>query len=83
MTTRLESLDKRFGPLTYARVSVEIKPHHNEQRAVAIALVNLAGNTITATKESATVVAAIYDALDTLTNELKDYVEKTKKVRRS
>ncbi len=76
---RLDSLDRRFGPITHARFSVERRPHKNEQRAEAKAVVNIAGSTITAAKESATVVAAVNETLDTLTQNLKAHVEKKKK----
>ncbi|MBF0448904.1 MAG: ribosome-associated translation inhibitor RaiA [Magnetococcales bacterium] len=79
ITKRLDSLDRRFGPITHARISIERRPHNNEQRAEATAVVNIAGSTITAVKESATVVAAVNETLDTLTENLKGHVEKTKK----
>ncbi|MBF0193691.1 MAG: ribosome-associated translation inhibitor RaiA [Magnetococcales bacterium] len=76
---RLDSLDRRFGPITHARFTVERRPHKNEQRAEAKAVVNIAGSTITAAKEAPTVVAAVNETLDTLTENLKGHVEKTKK----
>ncbi|MBF0368355.1 MAG: ribosome-associated translation inhibitor RaiA [Magnetococcales bacterium] len=79
---RMENLDQRFGPITHARVSIEVKAHKNDQRAEAKAVVNVAGTTITATKENSTVVASVNDVLDTLTKELKDHVERSKKKRR-
>lgn len=76
---RFEGLDARFGPLTHARLSVEKKAHKNEQRAEATAVVNLAGVSITATKEAASVVAAVNETLDTLTENLNEYSEKSRK----
>lgn len=80
--TRLDSLDKRFGPITHARVSVEKKSHVNEQRAEVTALVNLAGHTVAVTRESSTVVAAVNEALETLTEDVKTYVERSRKAHR-
>jgi ribosomal subunit interface protein len=76
---RLDSLDRRFGPITHARFTVERRPHNNEQRAEAKAVINIAGSTITTAKEAATVVAAVNETLDILTENLKGHVEKTKK----
>ena len=76
---RLDSLDRRFGPITHARFTVEKRPHNNEQRAEAKAVVNIAGSTITAAKESATVVAAGNETLDTLAENLEGHAEKKKK----
>ncbi|MBF0383691.1 MAG: ribosome-associated translation inhibitor RaiA [Magnetococcales bacterium] len=76
---RLDSLDRRFGPITHARVTVEKRPHNNEQRAEAKAIINIAGSTITVAKEAATVVAAVNETLDILTENLKGHVEKKKK----
>lgn len=76
---RLESLADRFGPFTHTRFSVEKRPHKNEQRAEAKAIVNIAGSTITAKKESATVIAAVNDTLETLAEELKHHADKHKK----
>lgn len=79
---RLDSLDRRFGPITHARFTVERRPHKNEQRAEAKAVVNIAGSTITTAKEALTVVAAVNETLDTLTENLKGHVEKIKKEHR-
>lgn len=79
ITKRFENLDQRFGPITHARFTVERRPHNNDQRAEGTAVVNIAGSTITATKESATVVAAVNDTLETLTENLKGHVDKNKK----
>lgn len=75
---RLDALDKRFGPITHARVSIEKKAHRNEQRAEAVCVINLSGNTLTATKESPTVVGAVNELMDTLTENLLEYVERKK-----
>ena len=79
---RLEGLDDRFGPLTHARVTVSRNARKNEQRAQVVAVVNIAGSTITASKDSPTVVAAVNECMDTLTEMLKDHVDKTKKAHR-
>ncbi|MBF0624841.1 MAG: ribosome-associated translation inhibitor RaiA [Magnetococcales bacterium] len=79
---RFDSLDKRFGPITHARLSVEKMAHKNEQRAVVKAIVNIAGNTLTATRDAPTVMNAVNDTLDTLTQELQTYVEKKNKEHR-
>ena len=77
--SRMESLNDRFGPMTSARVTVTKKPHKNDQRAEATAVVNVLNSTITATKDAPTVVAAVNDTLDTLTREINSKVEKKKK----
>ncbi|MBF0126369.1 MAG: ribosome-associated translation inhibitor RaiA [Magnetococcales bacterium] len=74
-----DNLDQRFGPLTHARISVERKAHNNEQRASAKTVVNVAGKTLSAAKESATVVGAVNDTMETLTQELLTHLEKSKK----
>jgi ribosomal subunit interface protein len=79
ITARLETLGKRFGPITHARVSIEKKAHQNDQRAEATAVVNIAGATITSTRESATVVAAVNEVLETLTLDLQEHVERSRK----
>ncbi|MBF0138904.1 MAG: ribosome-associated translation inhibitor RaiA [Magnetococcales bacterium] len=79
ITKRLENLDHRFGPITSARFTIEKHAHKNEQRAEAKAVINVPGITITATKESATVMAAVNETIDTLTEELKTHAEKKKK----
>ena len=76
---RLESLNNRFGPITHARVTVSRNARKNEQRAQVKIVVNIAGGTITASKELPTVMAAVNETLDTLTEMLKGHVEKTKK----
>ncbi|MBF0159454.1 MAG: ribosome-associated translation inhibitor RaiA [Magnetococcales bacterium] len=76
---RMDSLDQRFGPITHARISVEKKAHKNEQRAEVTAVVNIAGGTITASREAATVVGAVNDVMETLTLELQTHVEKSRK----
>lgn len=81
ISKRLEALDKRFGPITHARVSIEKKAHRNEQRAEAMCVINLSGNTLTATKEASTVVGSVNDLMDTLTENLLEYVEKKKEHR--
>lgn len=82
VTQRLQGLDKRFGPITHARLSVEKKAHKNEQRAAAKAVASLAGATLTAAKEAPTVLQSVNDVLDTLTNEMKSFSEKKKDKRR-
>ena len=77
--SRLESMDKRFGPITHARVSIERSVRKTEQRAKVTAVVNLAGATMTVTKEAATVVAAVNETLEILSLELAQHSEKTKK----
>ncbi|MEO5366207.1 MAG: HPF/RaiA family ribosome-associated protein [Magnetococcus sp. WYHC-3] len=77
--SRFAGLDKRFGPITYARVSIEKKPHLNEGRAEVKMVANVTGSTITATRDADTVMQAVNDALDTLTEELTAHVEKKKK----
>ena len=77
--SRLESMDKRFGPITHARVSIERSVRKTEQRAQVTAVVNLAGATMTVTKEAATVVAAVNETLEILSLELAQHSEKTKK----
>ncbi|MEG3641006.1 ribosome hibernation-promoting factor, HPF/YfiA family [Magnetococcus sp. PR-3] len=79
ITTRLQTLDQRFGPITHARVSIERKSHKNAQRAEVKTVINVPGNTISSTKEAATVIPAVNEALDTLTHELQTWAEKTKK----
>lgn len=79
---RFDSLDSKFGPITYARLTVEKTAHKNEQRAEATALVNLSGNSLTATKEAATVVGAVNDALDTLTEVIKAHADRAKEAHR-
>ncbi|MBF0212618.1 MAG: ribosome-associated translation inhibitor RaiA [Magnetococcales bacterium] len=79
---QFDNLDQRFGPLTHGRISVERKAHNNEQRASVKTVVNVAGKTISATKESATVIGAINETLDTLTEELLTHAEKSKKSHR-
>ncbi|MBF0135467.1 MAG: ribosome-associated translation inhibitor RaiA [Magnetococcus sp. DMHC-1] len=79
---RLEVMDQRFGPITHARVTVQKNAHKNEGRAEVTAVLNVVGNTLTAKKESATVVAAVNDALETLDLELKHFVEKHREHRR-
>ena len=79
---RLDSLDQRFGPITHARITVSRNAHKNEQRAKVQAVINVAGGTITASKETPTVVAAVNDTLDKLTEKLKEHVDKTKKKKR-
>ena len=82
ITERFKNLDKRFGPITHARLSVEKKAHNNDQRAEVKAVVNITGSTITAKKEMPTVLQAVNETLDTLTLELKSHVEKTRKSHR-
>ena len=77
--SKLENLSKRFGPITHARVSIEKKSHNNEQRAEVVAVVNISGTTITVNRESATVVVAVNEMLETLSLELQTYVEKKRK----
>ncbi|MBF0309781.1 MAG: ribosome-associated translation inhibitor RaiA [Magnetococcales bacterium] len=79
---RLENLDRRFGPITHARLSVEKKAHRNEQRAEVTAVINIPGQTLTATKEAATVVEAVNETLDTLTEEIQEIVKKAKDPRK-
>lgn len=79
---RLENMDKRFGPITHARVSVERSVRKIEQRAKVTAVVNVTGTTLTVTKEMPTVVAAVNDTLETLSLELAQHAEKTKKKHR-
>lgn len=79
--TRLGNLDHRFGPITNARVSIERKAHKNEQRAEAKAIVNVVGATITATKEAASVMAAVNEMIDILTEELQTHAERRKEMR--
>lgn len=78
---RLDNLDRRFGPITHARVSVEKKAHKNEQRAEVKAVVSVSGSTITATKEASTVMAAFNEMIDILSAELQTHAEKRKEVR--
>ncbi|MBF0188766.1 MAG: ribosome-associated translation inhibitor RaiA [Magnetococcales bacterium] len=77
--SKLDNLDRRFGPITHARVTIERHTRKNDQRAEAKAVINIAGNTITASKEAATVPSAVNETLDTLTQEMRSYVEKQKK----
>ncbi|MBF0177782.1 MAG: ribosome-associated translation inhibitor RaiA [Magnetococcales bacterium] len=79
---RMEAMDRRFGPVTHARVSVQKNAHKNEGRAEVTAVVNVSGTTLTAKRESATVVAAVNDALETLDLELQHFTEKHKEHRR-
>ncbi|MBF0425811.1 MAG: ribosome-associated translation inhibitor RaiA [Magnetococcales bacterium] len=79
---RMEAMDRRFGPITHARVTVQKNAHKNEGRAEVTAVVNVSGNTLTAKKESATVVAAVNEAMETLDLELQHFVEKNKDHRR-
>ena len=76
---RLDALDQRFGPITHARVSVDRSMRKNEQRAKVTAVINVVGTTLTVSKESATVVVAVNDTLETLSLELAEHTEKTKK----
>lgn len=76
---RMDSLDSRFGPITHARMSIEVKPHKNEQRAETTAVVNVAGSTITASRESGTVLASVNETIDVLTEELQQWAEKHRK----
>lgn len=82
MQKRFDGLDSKFGPLTYARMTVEKTAHKNEQRAEATALVNLTGISLTATKEAATVVGAVNEALDTLTEVIKAHSDRAKDAHR-
>ena len=77
--SRLEAMDERFGPITHARVSVDRSARKSEQRAKVTAVVNVVGTTLTVSKESATVVAAVNDTLETLSLELAEHTEKKKK----
>ena len=79
---RLENLDRRFGPITHARVSVERSVKKIEQRAKVKVVVNVPGDTITISKEAPTVVAAVNEALEILGLELKEYSEKKQKKNR-
>lgn len=80
--SRLETMDKRFGPITHARVSVDRSARKNEQRAKVTAVINVVGATVTVSKEMPTVVAAVNDALETLGLELAEHVQKAKRTRR-
>ncbi|MBF0589495.1 MAG: ribosome-associated translation inhibitor RaiA [Magnetococcales bacterium] len=79
---RMNNLDKRFGPLTHARMTVEKNPHHKQNPAMAKAVVNLAGKSITATKEAENIMAAVNETLDTLAHEVQEHAEKKKTGRR-
>jgi putative sigma-54 modulation protein len=79
ITSRLDNLDRRFGPITHARISVERKAHRNNSRAEATAVINVAGHTIAVSKDAPNVVTVINELLDTLTNDMRTHVEKTKK----
>ncbi|MBF0612848.1 MAG: hypothetical protein G8345_22070 [Magnetococcales bacterium] len=79
---RFDSLDSKFGPLTYARLTVEKHAHKNEQRAEATVVVNMSGTSLTATKDSATVVGAVNDAMDTLTEVIKAHGDRQKEAHR-
>ncbi|WP_130471866.1 HPF/RaiA family ribosome-associated protein [Candidatus Magnetaquicoccus inordinatus] len=79
---RMTSMDQRFGPITHARLSVERSVRKIEQRAKVTAVVHISGTTVTVTKETPTVVAAVNEALETLSLELAEHVEKTKKSHR-
>ena len=79
---RLENMDKRFGPITHARVSIERSVRKNEQRAKVTAVINVTGATLTVSKEMPTVIAAVNDTLETLGLELSKHVEKTRKKHR-
>ncbi|MBF0296072.1 MAG: HPF/RaiA family ribosome-associated protein [Magnetococcales bacterium] len=74
-----DNLDQRFGPLTHARISVERHAHNNEQRASAKTVVNVAGKTLSSAREAATVIGAVNEALETLTQELLAHTERSKK----
>ena len=76
---RLDSFDQRFGPITHARVTVERKARKNEQRATAKLVINIAGATLTVSKEAPNVVAAVNEALDAIHHELKTHVDKKRK----
>lgn len=79
ITKKLNNLDQRFGPVTHARVTVERKSRKNEKRASATLVINIAGKTLSVSKEAATVVAAVNEGLDGMTHELQTYVEKKRK----
>ncbi|MBF0427131.1 MAG: ribosome-associated translation inhibitor RaiA [Magnetococcales bacterium] len=79
---RLEVMDKRFGPITHARVSVQKNAHKNDGQAEVTAVINVSGSTLTAKRESSTVVAAVNDAMETLDLELEHFVKKQKEHRR-
>ncbi|MBF0162021.1 MAG: HPF/RaiA family ribosome-associated protein [Magnetococcales bacterium] len=81
--SRLENLDERFGPITHARISVERSVRKIEQRAKVTAVVHISGSTLTVSKDSPTVVAAVNETLETLSLELAEHIEKTKKSHRS
>ncbi|OSM02056.1 HPF/RaiA family ribosome-associated protein [Magnetofaba australis] len=76
---RMDNLNSRFGPITHARVSIERKSHNNEQRAEVKGVINVPGGTLTATKESGSVVPAVNDMLDALAMEMQTWAEKNKK----
>lgn len=80
--SRLGSMDKRFGPITHARVSVDRSARKSEQRAKVTAVINVSGSTLTVTKEMPTVVSAVNETLETLSLDLASHVEKTKKKHR-
>ncbi|MBF0283489.1 MAG: ribosome-associated translation inhibitor RaiA [Magnetococcales bacterium] len=81
--SRFKELDKKYGPIAHSRVSVERKPHKNEQRAEVTMVVNLSGETITVSKEAATVVAAVNETLETLTLQIQSHVDKHRKEHRA
>ena len=80
--SRLDNLDKRFGPITHARVSIERSVRKNEQRAKVTSVISVSGTTLTVSKEMPTVIAAVNETLEILGLDLAQHVEKTRKSHR-